>query len=261
MFNLNSADFILNNNASLGYRQHNTAYAVGAIAYHSALPAGWYLECTTAGISSKGNLTITSPAIGNTVNDGAVTWRIGMSLSLNGGKVSTGNIITSADNSWIRIMCGDSVTDSPAIFFNGNDGTGSANKGLITLSAMNKTANTPATLSIHPSNGLTYQNWEGYPADLGGSAIVVKSLGANGYIKYASGLTLQWGIEVPEPGITFTLPISYSTNTYRAFTQIQNGQADFTVTNCSVISNSQLRINTQTVVTGGRAVNWFTIGY
>ena len=60
----------------LGYRQPSTTYEVGDIKYHSALPTGWYLECTTAGISGSGDLTISSPAISGTVSDGTVTWRI-----------------------------------------------------------------------------------------------------------------------------------------------------------------------------------------
>jgi hypothetical protein len=60
----------------LGYRQPSTTYEVGDIKYHSALPTGWYLECTTAGTSGSGDLTISSPSIGGTVSDGTVTWRI-----------------------------------------------------------------------------------------------------------------------------------------------------------------------------------------
>jgi hypothetical protein len=44
--------------AQLGYRQPNTEYAVGAIAYHASLPTGYYLECTTAGTTSNGDLSV-----------------------------------------------------------------------------------------------------------------------------------------------------------------------------------------------------------
>jgi hypothetical protein len=60
----------------LGYRQPSTTYEVGDIKYHSALPTGWYLECTTAGISGSGDLTISSPTIGGTVTDGTATWTV-----------------------------------------------------------------------------------------------------------------------------------------------------------------------------------------
>lgn len=64
----------LGNNASLGYRQPSTTQRVGDIRYHATLPVGWYLECTTAGATGSGALTITSPSIGGTVSDGTVTW-------------------------------------------------------------------------------------------------------------------------------------------------------------------------------------------
>lgn len=97
----------------LGYRQPSTAYAVGAIAYHSALPTGWYLECKTAGTSGSGDLTISSPAIGNTVTDGTVTWKIGMPLSLNGGTM-TGSILHK-DSEWFNIYGGQSSTVASGI--------------------------------------------------------------------------------------------------------------------------------------------------
>jgi hypothetical protein len=55
-------------------RQPSTAQSVGDIRYHATLPAGWYLECTTAGNTGSGALTITSPTVGGTVSDGTVTW-------------------------------------------------------------------------------------------------------------------------------------------------------------------------------------------
>lgn len=60
----------------LGYRQPSTAQSIGDIKYHATLPANWYLECTTAGTTGSGALTITSPTVGGTVSDGTVTWTI-----------------------------------------------------------------------------------------------------------------------------------------------------------------------------------------
>lgn len=57
-------------------RQPSTAQSVGDIRYHATLPAGWYLECTTAGTTGSGALTITSPTVGGTVSDGTVTWTV-----------------------------------------------------------------------------------------------------------------------------------------------------------------------------------------
>ena len=44
--------------AELGYRQASTAYEVGDIAFSTSLPTGYYLECTTAGTTSSGALSI-----------------------------------------------------------------------------------------------------------------------------------------------------------------------------------------------------------
>ena len=63
-------------NGGLGYRQPSTAYTVGQIAYHASLPTGYYLECTTPGTTSSGDLSISSATIGDTVTDGTVTWTI-----------------------------------------------------------------------------------------------------------------------------------------------------------------------------------------
>lgn len=66
----------LGNNKSLGYRQPSNAQTVGDVRYHATLPTGWYLECTTAGETGSGALTITSPTVGGTVSDGTVTWTV-----------------------------------------------------------------------------------------------------------------------------------------------------------------------------------------
>jgi hypothetical protein len=61
----------------IGYRQSSTSYYTEAIAFSTALPTGWYLECTgTGGTTSASDLVIASPSVGDTVTDGTVTWTI-----------------------------------------------------------------------------------------------------------------------------------------------------------------------------------------
>ena len=62
-------------NGGIGYRLPSTVYAVGTIAYHASLPTGWCLKCTTAGITSAGDITPSS-TIGDTITDGGVTWTV-----------------------------------------------------------------------------------------------------------------------------------------------------------------------------------------
>ena len=190
-----SADFILNNNASLGYRKSNTAYTVGDIAYHSALPTGWYLECTTKGTSGSGDLTISSPHVSGIITDGTITWTIRQMMStknlygFNSGVLATGlaQIYTKTDTYRFSIFSANTLSDTGGyihLYPSNFDDIDSIGKFVI--GATSKTTTSKA-LEGYPSGALT---WVGN--DLGGSAIVAKSFNTNGYIKYASGLIIQW---------------------------------------------------------------------
>lgn len=69
--------------ASPGQRQASTVYAVNDMASLGSLPYGWYLLCTTPGTTSASALIISTPAVGDTVNDGTVVWTV--------KKISTGD--------------------------------------------------------------------------------------------------------------------------------------------------------------------------
>jgi hypothetical protein len=174
------------------YRQPNTAYAVGNITYHSALPTGYYLECTTGGTTSVGNITPTR-TIGGTVSDGTVTWKVSRDLPLIGGGALTGT----------------------SLKWNAND--------------------------------------------LGGSAIVAKSLGANGYIKYASGLIIQWGgISINGEGV-LTLNVNFSNSLWTIVMQANNGPGDFTQYSISEKNINKCKVTANN--TGARGMMWVAIGY
>lgn len=56
-------------------RAASTAYALGDLRRASGLPNLWFLECTTAGTSGSGDLTIPSNvADGDTITDGTAVW-------------------------------------------------------------------------------------------------------------------------------------------------------------------------------------------
>lgn len=57
-------------------REKNAYYAINDVIYNSSLPTGWYLKCTTPGITGSNDLIITSPVKDNTINDGTVVWTI-----------------------------------------------------------------------------------------------------------------------------------------------------------------------------------------
>lgn len=82
------------------FRQESTNYNVDDMRCNASLPYGYYLLCTTGGISSASDLVITSPTVGDTVTDGTVVWtidKIGKGGS-SGGGTPTGTILAYASN-------------------------------------------------------------------------------------------------------------------------------------------------------------------
>ena len=262
----NTLDLISKN--ELGYRKPNTTYSVGNITYYSALPTGWYLECTTAGTSSSSDLTISSPSIGNMVSDGTVVWTIGKNLSVNGGTMTgTTGISKVNDNTYLFLSGGPNAA---VMRLYGKDYANA--QGVFELAAFSGEG-TPKELLGFPSGTLL---WMGN--DLGGSAIVAKSLGWNGYIKYASGLILQWGAYALPYGTStteYTLPvpfnISFATDYHRIVCShfvdnINNHTAIAVLEGAQYNSSDKFTVRlkllseaTDSVIYGG--VSWFAIGY
>ena len=60
--------------AEYGFLKRNTAYKVGDISYTTQLPAGYYLECVTAGTTGNAEPTISVES--ENVNDGTVKWGV-----------------------------------------------------------------------------------------------------------------------------------------------------------------------------------------
>jgi hypothetical protein len=199
-------------------RQAATAYTVGTIKYHPNLPTGYYLECTTAGITSAGDITPSS-TIGDTVSDGTVTWTVSKDLSVRGGTI-LGNIsLNNGINNIISASGTQSVLSLQADQnpYNGSQiviyGIEAADRGII-MYAANDYSTHYAVLSLKPDGDLWLQPPGTQVANLlSDAAIVAKSLGANGYIKYASGLILQWGEIIGNSGVDYivSFPVTFST--------------------------------------------------
>jgi hypothetical protein len=197
------------------YRQSSTAYTVGNIAYHSALPTGWYLECTTAGTTSSSDLSIISPSIGGTVSDGTVTWTVRQVAStknlegfVNDGIYAvTSSIRRKVSSSFIQIVGGTDVSICPYLELIGplNTNISEGQRGRFALVAQN--SENTIGLSGYVNGKLI---WNGNSLDK--SAVVAESLGANGYIKYASGLIVQWGGLFESSARELQFPIAF-TNT------------------------------------------------
>ena len=243
----------------LGFRKPNTAYTVGQIVYHNILPIGWYLECTSAGTSNSGELTINSPSIGGTVNDGTVTWIIRMPLSTNGGVLTGDRLKRDVNDSSLILFGGEGYNYGAELILYGKDDVPSGGRCILLAnngteeSRIIMTPQGDIVLNKQPSNMTT---------ELGGASIVAKSLGGNCYIKYASGLIIQWGIiniSANINSINVNFPISFSNNQYCAMAiNIYNGPAYYTI---EKPSQSSTTIHQSTTFSGITIINWFAIGY
>jgi microcystin-dependent protein len=86
-------------------RQPSTTYSEGDIKYSPLLPTGWFLTCTTAGITSASEIVLPTPiAEGDTVTDGEVVWEIHKigSAAGNGDGFAIGDIKQIAHNGTIQ---------------------------------------------------------------------------------------------------------------------------------------------------------------
>lgn len=203
-------------NGALGYRQPSTSYALGAVAHNAGLPTGTYLECTTAGETGSGELTITSPTVGGTVSDGTVTWTVRKNAStqdltgylpLRGGAMTGSDITRNVDNSALSLRGGSDYEKGGSLELYGKDYDITDITGAFRLIA--KKDAYVRYLTGTPAGDLT---WDGNSLDK--SAVVAESLGVNGYRKYASGLIEQWGKVDVEAGTyenTFSFPITFPT--------------------------------------------------
>ena len=210
-------------NGALGYRQPSTSYALGAVAHNAGLPTGTYLECTTAGISGSGTLTISTPTVGGTVSDGTVTWTIRKNAStqdltgylpLSGGAMTGADITRNVDNSTLSIRGGSDYDKGGSLELYGKDYDIDSLIGAFRLIARNAVSG--IYLTGMPDGTLT---WNGNSLDK--SAVVAESLGVNGYRKYASGMIEQWGTlckfdsgDAINTWLSKPLPISFTEGSY-----------------------------------------------
>ena len=178
------------------------------------------------------------------------------------GNVTIDNQIFNNDNGYIRIMCGDSDSDSPFILLNGNNGYGSSTKGLIAFLAQNTESIAPVTLYINPNDSLLFRgNYIGEPMDLGGAAIISKSITYNGYIKYANGLILQWGGDYSSPASkkVINYPISFPIAVYGACAIIDVGESEVVVSTAFAGIGTSGFTCIKSSTHGG--IRWIAIGY
>ena len=231
-----------NNSADIDvwFRQASTVYDNGAIALLLTLPTGWYLECTgTGGTTSASDLVITSPTIGANVTDGTVTWTIRKVADTTDATTTTHGLMSASDKTKLDgieanannyslptassstlggVKTGSNITNS--------SGTISLTKTNVTsaLGYTPPTTNTTYSTGTASTSGITKlytgigDNTDGtmtqkaIKAIVGtGGGIIAASLTANGYIKFANGVVIEWGAREASGSGSWTYPLGLST--------------------------------------------------
>ena len=241
----------------VGVPGRSKAIALGTTGMLENLPAGWFLECTTAGTTGATTPVITSPTVGGTVTDGTVVWTIRKSAStkdldgyypITGGDLQGSVIKRSTDNVEINIYGGTSNLNGAWLLLGGKDsGNPGGTFGLYSADGTNRVG----LEGIVSDRSLKWDN-----ADLGGSSIVAKSFGgASSYIKRADGLILQWGMEVVTANVAkdIDFPITF-VDSY--FPQISPSQASGGVMSVQRTSNLKMTVTNDT----SGYIFWFAIG-
>lgn len=133
------------------FRQPSTQYSNGAIALLLTLPTGWYLECTgTGGVTSADDLVITSPAVGDTVTDGAVVWTIRKIADTTEATTTTKGLMSAADKTKLNGIANNANNYSlPAA-------TGSTRGGVKIGSNISLSGDTISLAKANVTNALGY---------------------------------------------------------------------------------------------------------
>ena len=214
----------------LGYRQPNTSYSIGNIAYHNNLPISWYLECITAGTSSNNDLTISTPAIGNMITDGTIVWNIKNHLNSFNGKFDiklSGVISDCNDFRKPGIYNVDPSTKNCPVSYGYLKHIDILDYYIGYNGAVQIVYGVSPQIIFYRMNfhGTTSQwsAWRRFSTDIDDEAISAKSFNINGYIKYMSGLIIQWGNkEITNTSETIAYNASYTNANSYTFTYILN---------------------------------------
>lgn len=126
-------------------------------------------------------------------------------LPLTGGALNGDNIYRNVDNNQISISGGSSRDKGARLYLNGDEnGTAPGEFGLY---ARNNIGN--HSYLVGKPTGELYWN----DNDLAGAVIISQSTGDSGYIKFANGFSIQWGIILAEisgaTSGTINYPISF----------------------------------------------------
>lgn len=198
----------------IGLSKRSTAYVLGDTTLLENIPAGFFVECTTAGTTGAAAPVITPPVLaGQTIADGTVVWTIRQIAStqdltkyllLSGGAMTGSIIKRSVDNGELDIIGGNDEKSGKLLVFGKEHSTYPGEFWVI--SQNNNGYSSLAGKATGSNQGSL--TWCG--TDLGGSAIVAESIGSSGYKKTADGFIMQWGANGIINSSTIYFPISFS---------------------------------------------------
>ena len=177
-------------------------------------------------------------------------------LPISGGIMTNSNgfnytQITTNDNGGLVLRGGTGYRKGALLALFGKDNT---NAGRFMLSADNGTNSVDLIGQADAS-----LIWAGN--DLGGAAIVSKSIAYNGYIKYANGLILQWGGDYSSPASkkVINYPISFPIAVYGACAIIDVGESEVVVSTAFAGIGTSGFTCIKSSTHGG--IRWIAIGY
>ena len=189
-------------------------------------------------------------------------WDLSAYLPLAGGTLSgdlktSASIFKSTDTGVFDIRVGNDIVEDGGVRFIGKN-QGGANAGASFLYGAKGTNPATPYVGIRTDGSLVCSQ-TGLGLDernLGGSAIVAKSFGGlASYIKHASGLIYQWGMETVTANVAkeVNFPISFA-DSY--FPQISPSQASGGVMSVARTSNTKMTVTNDT----SGYIFWFAIG-
>ena len=171
--------------------QPSTAYSVGDRIFSPNMSPGVVAEVTSAGTS--GSIEPSWGTVGNNVNDNTVTWTM-----IKYATTANAQPLNSLLTAFSRL----SASSGKVPYFTGNN-----TMSTTTISNFAKTF-------LDDSDAATLRQTIGATAENCGG-IVAASLTTNGYVKFANGLIIQWGLVkvndvIANEVITITYPIAFS---------------------------------------------------
>lgn len=180
-----------------------------------------------------------------------------------GGELSGNTIRRNVNDSYFQINGASQASKGAFVCLYGSERSENAGEFRLTARKVDSDTEVAATLAGYPNAELKWNS-----NDLAGSAIVAKSLGANGYVKYASGLIIQWG-KTQTDRAYFAFPIGFSSpNRTVTAMVVPDGSNEFgvAVTEMGGLQNDRwgtglMAHNISTHQAVIKTARWLAIGY